>query len=654
MTSVVLLLCGLLGAAPEPTAKAEDLAAYDAAKVKVGRDAEAHVKLALWCESHGLKAERVKHLALAVLADPKNVAARGLMGLVAYAGRWANPDEVSRKVHDDPARAAAVKEYVQRRAITPNKAEAQWELALWCGRNGLKVEESAHLRAVVRLEPGREAAWKRLGYRKEKGRWVSDEQLAADRAEAHAQRQADHKWRPLLEKAWAHRNDRSPERREEAQATLASIHDSRAVPVVWSIFGRGDSARQAEAVNILSRIDGPAASRALAVLAVFGRDAEVRRASSETLPRRDAREFADLLVALLRDPVKYEVKPVAGPGIAGELLVKGTAANVKRLYTPPVAPVQLQPGDVLGSDEQGLPTLIRALAPIRYAERVVQQDGRRPSHFMRFTTIPRNEVIPAGRMANEAQYAALTTEAQLEGDVEAIDQHNAPIKETNARATALLARIAGRDLGDNRQAWQAWATDLQGYAFVPQKTSQETSTVVEQVPISFQPQSYVPVIENGLTMTTFGHASCFAAGTPVRTLDGLRPIEKIEAGDQVLAQDTKTGALSYQAVVTAFHNPPNATLRVRLGDESIVATGIHRFWKAGSGWIMARELKPGDSLRTLGGVSTVSSVEDEPIQPVFNLEIANGQSFFVGNQGALVHDNSLVVPVSEPFDAPGK
>ena len=122
----------------------------------------------------------------------------------------------------------------------------------------------------------------------------------------------------------------------------------------------------------------------------------------------------------------------------------------------------------------------------------------------------------------------------------------------------------------------------------------------------------------------------------------------------MLAQDTKTGALSYQAVVTAFHNPPNATLRVRLGDESIVATGIHRFWKAGSGWIMARELKPGDSLRTLGGVSTVSSVEDEPIQPVFNLEIANGQSFFVGNQGALVHDNSLVVPVSEPFDAPGK
>ena len=39
--------------------------------------------------------------------------------------------------------------------------------------------------------------------------------------------------------------------------------------------------------------------------------------------------------------------------------------------------------------------------------------------------------------------------------------------------------------------------------------------------------------------------------------------------------------------------------RVKMGDESVVATGIHRFWKAGGGWVMARELKPGDPIRTL-------------------------------------------------------
>ena len=35
------------------------------------------MKLALWCEAHGLGAERMKHLAMAVLVDPKNTARAG-------------------------------------------------------------------------------------------------------------------------------------------------------------------------------------------------------------------------------------------------------------------------------------------------------------------------------------------------------------------------------------------------------------------------------------------------------------------------------------------------------------------------------------------------------------------------------------------------
>ena len=36
---------------------------------------------------HGLDAERLKHLVQAILADPKNATARGLMGLVAFGDR---------------------------------------------------------------------------------------------------------------------------------------------------------------------------------------------------------------------------------------------------------------------------------------------------------------------------------------------------------------------------------------------------------------------------------------------------------------------------------------------------------------------------------------------------------------------------------------
>ena len=66
---------------------------------------------------------------------------------------------------------------------------------------------------------------------------------------------------------------------------------------------------------------------------------------------------------------------------------------------------------------------------------------------------------------------------------------------------------------------------------------------------------------------------------------------------------------------------------------------------------MARDLKPGDHLRSMGGVTAVKAVEDAGSEPVFNLKVMQAHSFFVGRQGLLVHDNSLVEPVLEPFDA---
>jgi hypothetical protein len=66
---------------------------------------------------------------------------------------------------------------------------------------------------------------------------------------------------------------------------------------------------------------------------------------------------------------------------------------------------------------------------------------------------------------------------------------------------------------------------------------------------------------------------------------------------------------------------------------------------------MARDLKPGDAVRTLGGQARVDAVSADRVQPVFNLEVGEAQSFFVGRSGTLVHDNSQVQPVPRPFDA---
>src|SRR5207249_2747908 len=107
-------------------------------------------------------------------------------------------------------------------------------------------------------------------------------------------------------------------------------------------------------------------------------------------------------------------------------------------------------------------------------------------------------------------------------------------------------------------------------------------------------------------------------------------------------------------VIGIHHNPPSPTFVIKAAGDAIVSSHFHRFWVAGRGWVMARDLKAGDPVRTLGGVVPVESVEADKVQLVYNLDVAEDADFFAGNAGALVHDNTLPDPRLVPFDAPPK
>ena len=199
--------------------------------------------------------------------------------------------------------------------------------------------------------------------------------------------------------------------------------------------------------------------------------------------------------------------------------------------------------------------------------------------------------------------------------------------------------ISGQDLGAEPEQWKSWWTDQLGYVYqssIPETKPTFTDTLIATTPYTL-----------GTT-----HSACFAAGTVVSTLDGPRAIESIQVGDRVLAQDTTTGTMAFQPVVAVHRNRPSPTFRIDIDGETIVATGIHRFWKAGKGWTMARDLKPGDPIRVIGGVAAVKSVAADAVVPVYNLDVAESRDFFVGSKGFLVHDFSFVHPVMSPFDSP--
>ncbi|MGO9469097.1 MAG: polymorphic toxin-type HINT domain-containing protein [Isosphaeraceae bacterium] len=665
MVYAVFFCCAMVGDQKAPATRApSDLAIYQTAKKETGRDADAHVRLALWCEAHGLSAERAKHLALAILYDPANALARGLTGLVSYKGKWGRPETIGKQIQTDPERQALLREYFERRAKTASKPDAQSRLAAWCEEKGLKDEAVAHYNEVLRLDPTRESAWRHLGYKKAGNRWVKPDDLAAEKREAEIQKRADKQWKPKLEKVRDGLESKDPARRARAEKAMAEVTDPRAVPMIWTTLITGSERLQVAAVQILGQIDGPVASTSLAALAVFNPSGPVRGRAIQTLTRRDPRDVVDRLIGMIRKPFKYQVRLVNGSGSPGELFVEGEKFNVRRLYTmTPVDPNRIPmriftsdvpfdpfsnsnlmmaagavPGATIGMGPGGQPNATNPQNPAAAYNQMLSSAGiwgPNPATGMVSGTlsIAAQRDIQIGVALEDIRQRNNALQQRLAMDIQAVEATNAQIRQLNDRALPVLKATTSLDLGAEPEKWKSWWTDQLGYAY--QSSQPDTKpTFTDMVVMPSTPPS----------------SACFAAGTSVQTVEGPRAIELIQVGDRVLSQNTSTGMLGFQPVVAVHRNKPAATLRVSLGGETIVATGIHRFWKAGKGWTMARELKPGDRLRILGGLATVHSIETAKIQPVYNLDVAENRDFLVGAQGILVHDFSFVQPVLAPFD----
>ena len=637
MVHVVLIAVGLVGLSPqEPTPpSASDLKTYEAVRPKAGRDPTAHVKLALWCEAHGLNDERVRHLAQAVAIDPKHVTARGLLGLIDFGGRWLSPEQVGdrrksdqvlmKKMEEYHARRAALErslETSKRGAADPRKASrAHEKLGTWCEEQGLKDQALAHFTMAVQLDPYHQSTWKHLGYVKRRGRWMSREQIAADERETDAQRKADKHWEPLLRKwkGWLGQKIR----RAEAEEMLAKVVEPDAVHSIMRVFGSGPADQQLIAVSMLGRIDGPAASKELARSAVFSDSESVRQAAMAALKGHVLRDYVGELIEMVQSPVDYQVHPVQGPGSTGALSIDTPRFHLVRTYdVPPAFTLASTFRGYVGYDANGMPVV----APGKELDRLNRESPVLQAEHLRRLEAATQELFLAASMAAQRELVA---------DVNAIKSFNSESAALNERIMPVLESAAGSPVEKHdKDALNVWWYDKLGYQYEPPP---KVTLVQNASPSYSAPQIY----------------TCFAAGTLIHTPDGSRAIEQIHAGDLVLSQDVTTGALDYQPVLVVHHNKPSKTLRIRLtNDETVVSSVYHRFWRSGLGWALARELHPGDTLRILGGQVNVASVEPGDVVPVYNLDVARKRSFFAGLSGLLVHDNTLPDARLTPFDAP--
>jgi hypothetical protein len=201
---------------------------------------------------------------------------------------------------------------------------------------------------------------------------------------------------------------------------------------------------------------------------------------------------------------------------------------------------------------------------------------------------------------------------------------------SNKRVFQALATTTDQQLPEDVQAWWQWWQDYNQYHW-PQQTYVTYSNNYSRY---FTPPP-VQVIKG---------QSCFLAGTLVQTQFGREPIDSIRPGDRVLSQDQNSGELAYRLVRRTTLRPPAKMVCIHASGDEITTTLGHPFWVEGRGWKMARELKEGDLLHSLNGAVRVEKIESAGEDRAYNLVVDDFNTYFVGQQGLLVHDNEFRKP----------
>jgi hypothetical protein len=417
------------------------------------------------------------------------VASALLAGQDAAQVRSADKQKTPSKVAAPLTQEAAEAEYNALKEKTAMTAAAQWKLGLWCEEHGLKDIAYVHFGEVIRLDPRRDAAWRKLGFKKHGNHWMTDAQIADDQE----QKKADKFWGAQLKKIHKDIHGTSGVKKQEyAQAELDKISDPRACVSIYREFGGRGPSDQSILVDVLDRIEKPVSSKILALIAVYGKSADVRRRASLVLRSRPSEDFLDVLVALMIDPYKYEVRPVGGPGSPGVLFVEGEKFNVNRFYAPPAAPnITPQPGDIVTYDQYGNPIINRPVGEYTILGAKKGVPGSKTLVEQKEIDIFNYVQISPNQLAMEAQRGATAAKQQLEADVKLIKSINSDRRNFNDLVMKVARDTTGKDGGTSPKEWRETLANGNGLSKQPLPDSKKP-TYGEMVSLVYNPV-YAPV-----------------------------------------------------------------------------------------------------------------------------------------------------------------
>jgi hypothetical protein len=557
-------------------------------------EAERLVAAAAEAATSGDVAKSIALLADAVRIDPDNRLARWQLGEIRTNKKWLKVEEAQQQAASDRLQT----QYLKLRAASDDLLESQLALAQWCTKRGLKDEARYHWANVLTADPSNKPAQRALDVHWVRGRLMTAAQIAADKS-AERERRREHlvfrirKWKDAVagtNNVWI----------DEVLADIRLIDFAEAIPAVENFIEHPDPSKTRNTfsaelralrnrlclafVDALVKMPEQAATEALTRQAVWSSYGDVQDRATAELKKRPRYDYVPLLINGLDITVKTQSET--------EIAQAFTDANLRFA------------NNMMDRNRQ----FISAICP-NCAARMSNQPVN--AFSPRLSTGP-DAMIRANNDLQSMMSAAVNEIRQAD--------KNWWTQRGNKQFMAVLEKTTDQHLGDDPLAWWKWWQNENDYYESPkQDLYQDYHNTVSHYSFSF---------------------SCFAKGTPVWTKSGQRAIESLEAGDLVLSQNVDTGELGYKPVLVRTVRPPTSILKIACDGEVLNTTKGHPFWVAGTGWRMAKELDDGAVLSGLHGASKVRSIEPAGEAEAYNLVVAEFNTYFVGDSGILVHDNT--------------
>ena len=538
-------------------------------------------------------------------------------GFVRSGGSWATLD-------------AAVGELAKDRELLEYRRLASTEsvetLAKWCLDRNQRDRFRALVQANTPSDQLNARLLKEMGWFHVNGRWVSPENAFKLSKEVNRALASAALWGEQLVQI-RHQLSGPAKQAAIAERRLEAIDSPTAVFSIAQVLGSGSPRCQRLAAEALARIPSTESSQLLARYAVLSPLESVRRTATTALSKRPLESFVPFVLSSLTsvkhnvETLNYKIPLDYDPRLPwwNQTFSYGRAegkryqtiietVNQRRVHNTDLTAFFL----FLGADAE------LALGAHNADLRLVGDLIR--AHGLQNFRLRDGYVTKAGNKKVRqltALYAHIPEKAKNESKTIA-DR----FRLMNERGMAVLSSVSGIK-ADNPQAWWDW-WNLHTDVDAPEKKLVEvTEQHVEPFAVAW---------------------SCFAAGTQVLTESGRIPIELVRVGDRVASQDIETGELSFRVVRKTTIRPPRPTQIISFGDESIRCTGGHNFWKAGTGWVKARDLEVGDRIRTPTGTEAVTAIAEGEPAKTYNLVVEGFHTYFVGESKLLVQDVMPITP----------